>query len=332
MSRGVCAAVALLLLLASPVASRADEVVYDGIAAQVGRDIVLLSEVNQMAAPVEERMRKAGAPESEIAKLRADVLDRLIEGRLLAEVVRRLELTASEAEIDDAIAGIARDTGLSVEQLERSVASHGLTMEEYRAKIREEIERSKVLNTMVRSRVRVEPEEVRQLYQKEYGDQPRGGVEVHLRHLLVAFGPQPDRSRKAACGRVADARTEITSGVAEFTQVAGQISDANPERGGDIGWVHEGQLASWMAPVVSSLEPGQVSEVVETSFGCNLLQLVERRSFDPVSFEDAQRTLEARIMRTKMEKAYSDWMETLRAQTYIERKGMFRQSSASGAD
>ncbi|MCZ6784818.1 MAG: hypothetical protein O7G30_16085, partial [Proteobacteria bacterium] len=82
----------LLVVLAScaTAAAGAAEEVIDGIAAQVGNDIVLISEVNQMAAPVEERMRNAGAPAGEVARMRADVLDRLIEGRLMADVVRRL--------------------------------------------------------------------------------------------------------------------------------------------------------------------------------------------------------------------------------------------------
>jgi peptidyl-prolyl cis-trans isomerase SurA len=315
-----------------PAGSALAQELLEGIAAQVGNEIVLISEVNQMAAPVEKRMRKAGVPESEIEKMRADVLDRLIETRLISEVVRRNELSASDQEVDRAVEGIAHDTGLSVQELEASVASHGLTIEEYRAKIRDEIERSKAINSAVRQRVRVEPEEVKALYAERFGSQPQGGEEVHLRHLLVAFGTAHQRDRFTACAAVEEAAARISSGEASFEEMAREISDANRERGGDLGWIHVEALAGWMERVVRPLEPGQLGEIVETRFGCNLLQLVERRDFEPVSFEQARPALENRIFRKKMEEEYSAWVDTLREQTYIERKGFFREAAVSGAE
>ena len=78
--RALAAAASILLLAAVP-ASRpgAAELLVDGIAAQVGSDIVLVSEVLEMVAPTEVRMREAGAPDVEIAKLRADGLESIIE-------------------------------------------------------------------------------------------------------------------------------------------------------------------------------------------------------------------------------------------------------------
>ncbi len=322
--------VVLLFSLGSVATGAAAEELLDGIAAQVGSHIVLVSEVNQVAGPVGEKMRRSGVPESEILQMRADVLDRLIETRLISIVVRRLELNASQVEVDQAIASIASETGLTMEQLEESVAGHGLTVEEYRAKIKSEIERSKVLNSMVRSRVRVEPDEVLALYAERLGNQPTGGEELHLRHLLVASGAAMYRDRATACKLAADAAARIASEEVTFEAVARQLSDANPERAGDLGWIHSRDLAVWMEPVVNSLEVGQVSDVVETDFGCNLLQLVERRDFQAVTFERAQTTLENAIFRQKMEVEYVRWIDTLREQTYIERKGVFHDLADSG--
>lgn len=307
----------------------AAEMLFDAIAAQVGNGVVLLSEVNQMAAPVEARMREAGVPDSEIEKMRADVLDRLIEARLIEDVVRRLELDASDDEVDAAIASIASEAGLTVTQLHESVTSHGLSVEEYREKIRAEIERSKVINTMVRSRVHIEPLEVESLYYERFGNQPAGGEEVHVRHILVASTLESGRTRDQACEMVQQAAQRIRSGEADFVAVASEISDSNPGRGGDLGWIHSRDLAGWMAPVISDLEPGEISGVIEARFGCNLLQLVERRKFEPITFEQAKPRLEAILMREKMEEAYSEWVETLRSQTYIEKKSGFFVGDAS---
>ena len=97
---------------AAPSPGAADDPVLDGIAAQVGSDIVLVSEVRNMVGPMETKMRAAGAPEAELAALRADALERLIERALIRQVVRRAELEATDPEVDTAIATIARENGL----------------------------------------------------------------------------------------------------------------------------------------------------------------------------------------------------------------------------
>ena len=316
---GVIAVAALTGFVSTATAERKIE----GIAAQVGNEIVLISEVMELSGPVEERMRRAGAPAGEIAMVRKDALERLIETRLLSSVVERLELGADREEIDAAIAAIAEDNGLTVERLLASVASHGLSVDEYRAKIQGEIERSKVVNAMVRSRVQVSEEEVQALFDEQFANQKSGGEEVYLRHILVMGDGPKASSNAAACVIVREARARIESGEAEFTEVAQGVSDMNPERGGDLGWIHRDDLASWMSKTVQTLEPGQLSPVVEMPFGCNLLQLVDRREFKAVDYEQAKPQLQNVIFQRKTEAEYAKWLDVLRNQTYIERKAGF---------
>ncbi|MGY8737497.1 MAG: hypothetical protein ACKVIW_08270, partial [bacterium] len=110
-------AVGLALAPAAPAA--AAEKLVEGIAAQVGAEIVLASEVFEMSGPIEKRMRAAGAPEQEILALRRDALERLIETKLLSTVVDRLELNADREEIDAAVEAIASENDLTIEQLLR---------------------------------------------------------------------------------------------------------------------------------------------------------------------------------------------------------------------
>jgi peptidyl-prolyl cis-trans isomerase SurA len=303
----------------------AEEVLVDGIAAQVGTKIVLLSDVQELARPVEERMREAGVGEAEIRNMHAEALERLIEAKLIEGVVQRLELSATEGEVDSAIMGIAQDTGLTIEQLQRSVESHGLAMQEYRKKLKGEIERSKVLNAMVRSRVRVDPEEVRAAYEERYSEQREGGEEIHLRHIMVAAGGQSMRSLDTACMIASDARRKIVSGEIGFPDMARRVTDMNPDKAGDLGWMHIDDMAGWMAGPVGTMKPGDVSQVIEMSFGCNVLELVDRRTFSPVTYAQVEQELTAELSRQEMDKAYYDWLDTVREQTFISRKGLYAE-------
>jgi peptidyl-prolyl cis-trans isomerase SurA len=304
-----------------------DEVLIDGIAAQVGSQIVLLSQVRSLAAPVEKRMREAGMSHAEILAMRAEALERLIEAKLVEEMVRRTELSATDAEITEAIAGIAADNGLSVTQLAESVRSHGLTLEQYRAKLKSEIERSKIINSFVRARIHIEPDELKAIYAERYADQPAGGTEIHLRHLLVTYGTEVMRDVRTACTMVETARSRILSGEASFADMVVQMSDVNRESGGDIGWVLTHELAPWMKPAVRGLPPGSISETIPTEFGCNLLQVVAHRQFRPVTFAEAAPALEEELFRQKMQQEYVAWIEGLRDQVYVERRGIYAEAS-----
>jgi peptidyl-prolyl cis-trans isomerase SurA len=315
------------VLLAAPAAATDD--VVDGIAAQVGSDIVLVSEVRNLIGPMEKKMEEAGAPESEIAALRADALERLIERALIRQVVKRAELAASDFEVDNAIATIARDNGLTQPQLVASVEAEGLPYAVYRERIRGEIEQSKVLNGLVASKVRVEESEIRAAYEEQFENQPKGGEELHLRHLLVPFTGEGPGARRAACATAERARTQLVAGQS-FDAVASQVSEAAPGSG-DLGWIHETRLAGWMKNAIGPAKPGTTTEVIETDFGCNVVQVVDRRPFQPRSYEEVHEQLRQQLFGQRMQKEYLKFMDKLRDQTYIERKGIFAQAPAASA-
>jgi len=315
----IAAGVVLAVSPASP-----DEILVDGIAAQVGEDVVLFSEVIALTEEGEARMRAAGVPESEVAKLRAQGLERLIEDKLIRGEVKRMELHASDEEVDKTIELIARDNGLTPEQLEESVRAKNVDFADYREQIREKIEYQRVIQVALMPRIEVEQTAVRRLYDQRYKDQPNGGEQVHLRQVLVPVGP--DKSADAACAEVSAAAERIAAGEA-FELVASEISVAAPEQGGDIGWLHASSLAPWMAELVAKLEPGGVSPVNRQPFGCNLLKLVERRAFERVSFEAAEPQLHREVQEMMMEVEFGVWMEELRERTFIQRYGYFADAA-----
>lgn len=311
-----------VLLVASP--ALPDEILVDGIAAQIGEDVVLFSEVIAMVADGEKQMRAAGAPDDQIAKLRAQGLERLIEDRLIRYEVKRMELYASDNEIDETIAMIASDNGLTPEQLEQSVRAKNLDFEDYREQIKGKIEYQKVVQIALMPRIEVEETAVRRLYDQRFKDQPDGGNQVHLRQLLIPVGP--DKDADAACAEVNAAAERIAAGEA-FEAVASEISVTAPEQGGDIGWLHAASLAGWMAELVAKLEPGEISPINRQPFGCNLLKLVERRAYEKTSYETAMPQLHREIQQMMMESEFVVWMEELREHVFIQRYGYFADAA-----
>ena len=309
-------------LLTTTLAS-SDEILVDGIAAQVGEDVVLFSEVIAMVAEGEQQMRAAGVPKEQIAMLRAQGLERMIEDKLIRNEVRRMELYASDNEIDETIAMIASDNGLTPEELEKNVRSD-MDFEDYREQIKEKIEYQRVIQVALMPKIEVEETAVRRLYDQRFKDQPDGGDQVHLLQILVPVGP--DNDADAACAEVAAAAERIAAGET-FEVVASEVSAAAPAQGGDIGWLHASSLAAWMAKLVAELEPGEVSPLNQQPFGCTLLKLVERKAFERVSYETAKPQLYREVQQMMMESEFVVWMEELRKHTFIQRYGYFAEAA-----
>ena len=95
----------------------------------------------------------------------------------------------------------------------------------------------------------------------------------------------------------------------------------NPERGGDTGWVATQAINASVAGIVAKLQPGQVSEIVRQGSACSVLQLVERRSFVKKPWEQAREDIRSGLLEQKMGEEYERFLQKMRAQTYIEKKG-----------
>lgn len=327
MPRRILRLLALALVAALP--ASAEEQLVDGIAAQVGNDIVLYSEVLAMTAPSERQLRAAGGTDADVMRLRAEGLEALIEAKLVSKVVNELELTVSDAEIDETIKNIAAGNGLTMDQLKRSVAEQGMSYDDYRKELKERLERRNVVSALVSSKVRVEESEVRALYRERFSEQPTTGTQVHLRQLLVPAGEDSGRTQQQSCEMVTNLRDRIAKGES-FEELASQYSAAAPERGGDIGWLHEDKLAGWMRDLIGPLQDGQVSDVAKLPFGCTVVMLVERKSYEPVTYEQAKEALHNEIYDQKVSEAYRKWMEELRSKTFIERRGYFADAARFG--
>lgn len=339
MTSMLCRAPLAVLLLAAPASAEdpqgappeaaavpaiASGELVDGIAAQVGTEVVLLSEVDRVSAPIEAKVRAAGGGDQDVALMRSDILDKLIERKLMLILAKRAEIEASDFEINDAVNGIAKDNELSVEQLQQSVTSQGLSWDAYRRKIGEEIVQQKVLAGMVRSRAKVEEADLRKLYDERYGAMPAGGgEELHLVHMAAGADDGKPASEAAACEKVKRGLARVRAGD-DFGKVAAEVSMAAP----DLGWLPAHALAPWMQQSVATLQPGQVSDVIKLPAGCAVLMVVERRSIEALSYEQAKGPLRELLAEQAFQEEYVRFIERLRKQTYVERKGTFSQVSS----
>jgi parvulin-like peptidyl-prolyl isomerase len=103
--------------------------------------------------------------------------------------------------------------------------------------------------------------------------------QVRASHILLMYKgsmrSQADRSKDEALAAITSFKDELKEG-ADFSQLARQFSDCpSGEEGGDLGRFGRGMMVPEFEEATFSLQPGEVSDVVETPFGFHLIQRTE---------------------------------------------------------
>lgn len=139
--------------------------------------------------------------------------------------------------------------------------------------------------------------------------------QTHTRHILVRLNEVV--SEADAKQRLFNLKERIDNG-ADFAELARlQSEDASSSRGGDLGWLSPGDTVPEFERAMNALEPGQVSEPVQSSFGWHLIQVIERRNED--MSKERQRLLARQAIRArKSDEAYQEWVRQQRDRAYVE--------------
>ncbi|MDO5648411.1 peptidylprolyl isomerase [Paracoccus sp. (in: a-proteobacteria)] len=171
-----------------------------------------------------------------------------------------------------------------------AVASAGVENAGVRAQL--ELQRRNTLATAAVSRLAdVEPsdDEIRETYDRLMGD-VGGATEYNAAHILV------DSPEKAA-----EVRAELDAG-ADFGELAEAYSTgpSGPNRG-DLGWFTADQMVTPFADAVMAMQPGQISDPVQTDFGWHIIQLNDTRMQEAPPLADVRDQIAQLVRRTKVE-------------------------------
>ena len=271
------AIVAGLLLAALPpslLAQSLPTTPVDSIVAVVDEDVILRSELDQAVANIRAQYRGEASALPPANVLERQVLDRLILMRLQVTRATDNGIRVSDAELDQTVAGIAQQNGISIDDMRRQLMADGISYAGFRETLRDELTVQRLRQALVQSRVNVSDAEV----EVELASQGISGGQVHLADILVAVedGASP-LEVEAAQSKVADIKRQIDAGMA-FEAAAIRFSDApNALEGGDLGWRNVNEVPRLFTEVVASQPVGTVTEPMRGPSGFHLLKIIERR-------------------------------------------------------
>lgn len=268
----IFAMAALLPLLAS-----AERQMLDQVIAIVDDEVILQSELEARIATIVGRLQSQGTGLPPRQLLEERVLEQLVTESIQLQMAERGGMRVSDNELNETMANIARNNGMTLRQFEQQLAREGVTYQEAREQIRTEMLVSRVQQRQVGNRVRVTDREVAN-YLEAQQERQGSNNEYRLAHLLIGVDDFDDEAEVAAArDRIESLRQQILEG-RDFREVAVAESDGpNALEGGELGWRTETQLPSLLAPVVPGLQTGVPSQVLESGSGFHLVMVLDKR-------------------------------------------------------
>ena len=298
------------------------EAIVDRVVAVVNQEIITLSEVEKWINPLKQEIVAEDRLErwERIEGLRRQVLDKLIEEKLIDQEVKKSGIKISSKEIEATLEEVRRRNAVTQEDLEKALAVEGLTLETYKKQIEKGLQRQKLINWSVKVEAKPGEKELREFYQKNVG-RYRTNETYRPGHILLVIpkGATPEEIREIR--KKGQKVLEKIKGGEDFGEMALLYSqDASGKNRGDLGYFKKGELFPAFEREALRLKVGEVSGIVRTEFGFHIIKLLDRKGVEPLPFEEVREKVKADYYEGEMEKAFRQYLSTLKEKSVIEIK------------
>jgi peptidyl-prolyl cis-trans isomerase SurA len=256
--------------------------IVDGIAAVIGDEIILESEVDEEFYIYTMRTGATGLAQEEAAEIRATIVREMVNEMLLVAMAHRdtIELAPGdvESEMDRRIADLVERHG-SQEALDEALEQEGMTLADLENLYEDEIERrllaERVVRREVHDNVSVTWGEVESYYNEHTEEVGRIPEAYHIAGILIT--PKiADSAKFAAIDRLNEAIARIEEGE-PFEQLAAEYSDdPGGASGGDLGTFGRGTMVPEFEDAVFAMSAGELSGIIPTRFGFHVVEVLDR--------------------------------------------------------
>ncbi|MGB7266871.1 MAG: peptidylprolyl isomerase [Terracidiphilus sp.] len=319
---------------ASEPASPYGGTVVEGIVARVNDQIITQSDYNRALDELDQEGRQHGETMQEMAGQRKDLLRNLIDQQLWLSKGKELDITG-ETELIKKLDEIRKQYNMSsLDDLEKAAKEQGVSFEDFKANIRNQIITQEVMRQEVGAHIEMTPGEVERYFEAHKQDyvQPES---VRLGEILISTGPAgaDDPAKVAAAKAKADDIEARLHAGGDFAQLARSFSQGTTAaEGGDLGQYKKGQLPKVLEDKTFDLKAGQYTEPILTRQGYIILKVVQHTPGGPRPYNDVQQDVEEAYYMSQMEPAIRSYLNQMRDDAFIQIKQGYVDSGATPAE
>jgi len=257
----------------APAATRA----LDRIVAVVNDEAVTQSELDARTQIALSQLRRQNITPPPPAALRRQVLERLIVDRAQVQAARESGVRVDDATVNAALARIAEQNGVSLQQFRERLEKEGVPFTRFRNDVRDDIIMSRLRDREVDNRIQISEGEIDNFLAEQAGV-AAGSIEYNLAQVLLRVPDNASTDRIEATRRQAEDLIGQLRGGADFARLAASNSNS-PEAltGGSLGWRTAERLPTLFLDAVKNLKPGELAPLVRSPGGFHILKLVGKR-------------------------------------------------------
>ena len=288
----------------------AQEVV-DRIVAIVNDDIVTLSQLDLAAVSYRkniEASQESSARKKEVmAQMHIQVLNQLVESSLVVQEAKRMGIAVDDTDVDNAVENFKKEHNLDQERLELGLAAQGMTLGQYRERIREQILQSMIVSRAVRAKIVVTDEEIKAYYDS-HSQEFKAKKKYHLKNIVVKDA------------RDISAVQEKLKNKVDFSQVAKAYSmGSNASSGGELGEFDISSFSDEIKKALGGVGKGQCTKPIDMGDSFQILYVADiiSQGQGPVQ-EEVEKRIQGLLYREHGEAQFSKWMEDLKNSAHIK--------------
>jgi peptidyl-prolyl cis-trans isomerase SurA len=296
----------------------ADAGVVDRVAAVVNDDVIVLSEVYDLGSDYIEQKTVAGGGTPAARRLaELEVVESLVQRRLISQEITRLGLDVTDLEMDRTIDDIASRNGMDRDTLKAEVEKTGLPWAEYKLELRENLRQMKFNEAVIRPRIAVDEDELLDAYKRLVNSADRPMV-AELGAIFLSVPSDATDEQRAMVRATARTTKARIDGGEDFAKVAAEV-DQGPygAQGGKMGSYKQGELVGTLDEVAFSLTTGQTSEPIDTPQGVFLLHAFSVAQEGAAAFEDVRDKLFDQVYSERIESEVDQWYNGARRQAAV---------------
>ncbi len=287
-------------------------VVVDRVVALVNEDIITLSELKAASAAAEGLLKEAGGLPKDFSSKRSMILDGMIEKMLMKQSAEKAGIDVSDREVEKAIEGIREKNGLDEDDLLLLLAQSGLTYDDYKEQMRDEIRQSKFINQVLSRNILLDAEDVEECYLR-HREQFTAPPAYHLQLIYISSDEKATMEKKIA------AIEEGLKKGTDFGKLASTYSDGpGISNGGDIGFLRADELSPEIKSSATMLSPGEVAGPIVTDRGTSFIKLLDIREAGYMPLEEVREEVRQILYNEVLEENYNHWLEETKNEAHIE--------------
>jgi peptidyl-prolyl cis-trans isomerase SurA len=237
--------------------------------------------------------------QEESLSLKLNVLDELIYNEILLEKAKKLNLEASDGEVEDKFTEIK--SPYTEDEFQRRLKDQAISVDDLKSDLRRQLSIQKLLNREVVAKISITDQDVTDFYNANKGQFNVAEPQYRIAQILVTPKKEPqirnrkndDATNEAEAQRKVKMLMDRLNSGADFGQLAMDYSeDMNTAgTGGDLGYVPESALNQSdpaLKKVVVGLKAGQISPPIQLKEGYRILKLITRESSGLRGISDPQ--------------------------------------------